>query len=96
MEAGLQAIGLSFSACGVGSTDMGSELFKLSVAAKRQRIQSFVFDVPNYDLLRASRELGINHISGPLVGETLGAPIPVRRLLMQDIPATLSLSEVAA
>jgi hypothetical protein len=88
LEAGLQAIGLSFS--GSGAMDLDSELFKLSVAAKRQRIKSFVFDVPHHDLLLSSRALGINLLSSPLVGDALGAPMRVRRLLMQDMSAKIS------
>ena len=70
--------------------DLDSELFKLGVAAQRQRIKSFVFDVPHLGLLRSSRSLGINLLSSPLVGEALGAPTRVRRLLMQDMSAKFS------
>jgi hypothetical protein len=96
LGAGLQAIGLSFSGSGVNGTEMGSELFKLSLAAKGQRIKSFVFDVPHHDLVRSSRDLGINHLSSPLVGEALNAPMLVKRLPMRDIPMTISLPKVAA
>jgi hypothetical protein len=96
LGAGLHAIGLSFSASGVRGTEMGSELFKLSLAAKRQRVRSFAFDVPHHDLLRSSRELGINHMSSPLVGKALDAPTPIKRLLIQDIPVHLPGHELAA
>ena len=96
LDAGLQAIGLSFSASGVSGTDLDSELFKLGVAAKRQRIKSFVFGVPHHDLLRSSRALGINLLSSPLVSDAPNAPMRVRRLPMQDISVTMSQPEVAA
>ncbi len=96
LGAGLYAIGLSFSASGLSGTDMDSELFKLSLAAKRQRVKSFVFDVPNHDLLRSLRELGMTYLSSSLVGEALDAPMPVKRLLLQDIPVTMSQPGVAA
>jgi len=94
--AGLHAKGLSFSASGARGTDMVSELFKLGLAAKKQPIKSFVFDVPHHDLLQLLRELGIGHASSPLVGEALDAPKPAKRLLLQDIAAATSHAGVAA
>ena len=75
---------------------MDSELFKLSVAAKSQCVKSFVFDVAHHDILRSARELGINYISSPLVGEALCAPMPVKRLRIQDIPMNIPAHVVAA
>ena len=94
--AGLQAIGLSFPPSGVGGTEMNNELFKLSHAAKKQRIKSFVFDVPDHGLLRSLRDLSISHISSPLVGEALDTPMPIKRLLMRDIPMTRRSTGVVA
>jgi hypothetical protein len=94
--AGLHAIGLSFSASGARGADMDGELFKLGLAAKRQRVKSFVFDVPNHDLLRSLRQFGISYLSSSLVGEALDTPMPAKRLLLQDIPKTMTLPGVAA
>jgi hypothetical protein len=81
---GLQAIGLSLSAA-TGGVEMGSEIFKLGVAARKQHIMSFVLDVPNHELLRSARDLGINLISSPLIGLPSDAPASVKRLSITDI-----------
>lgn len=86
LGAGLQAIGLSLLAGGAGSTEMESEIFKLTAAARRQHIMCFVFDIPNEDLLEAARDLGVHMLSSPLIGLPLEAPAPVRRLFARDIP----------
>jgi hypothetical protein len=83
---GLQAIGLSLLAGMASGTEMESEMFKLCAAARRQHIMCFVFDIPTEELLRAARALGVNMMSGPLIGSPLEAPAPVRRLLAKDIP----------
>jgi hypothetical protein len=82
LGAGLAAIGLSLLA---GRGEMGSEIFKLSVAAKRQHIMSFALDVPQTDLLQAARGLGINFLSGPLIGPGNSEPASVRRLSAREI-----------
>jgi hypothetical protein len=46
---------------------------------------SFVMDVPNLKLLSRARELGVNLISGRLVGKPLEMPAPIRRLTIQEI-----------
>jgi hypothetical protein len=80
--AGLAALGLSLSSSG---GEMGSEIFKLSIAAKRQHIMSYVLDVPQSDLLQAARGLGVNYLSGPLIGQGGDRPASVRRLAATEI-----------
>ena len=84
LDAGLYAIGVSFAA-NVTGADMGSEIFKLSVAARRQRIMSFALDVPSDEALQSARECGISLLSGPLIGGAAAQPSGVRRLTAQDI-----------
>jgi len=85
LGAGLHAIGLSLSGMGTGGGEMGSEMFKLGVAARKQGIRSFALDVPSEELLRAAHAHGINLISGPLIGGPLDSPAPIRRLLACDL-----------
>jgi len=85
LGAGLHAIGLSLPAPGVSEIEIDSEISKLSVAAKKQQIMSFVLDVPNAALLLSARECGINLLSSPFIGEARNAPTPIKRLPAQDI-----------
>jgi len=82
---GLQAIGLSLSAAATAGTEMGSEIFKLTVAAKKQNIKTFVLDVPNCELMLSARDLGVNLISSALIGAPLDTPATVKRLFARDI-----------
>lgn len=84
LDAGLHAIGLSCSANTAGG-EMISEIFKLGVAARRQRILSFVLDIPNDEALQSARECGIALLSGPLIGAAAPRPGSVRRLTAEDI-----------
>jgi len=84
LDAGLHAIGLSCSANPAGG-EMISEIFKLSVAARRQRILSFVLDIPNDETLHSARECGIALLSGPRIGAAAPRPGSVRRLTAEDI-----------
>ena len=84
LDAGLHAIGLSCSA-NAGGGEMISEIFKLSVAARRQRILSFVLDIPNDETLQSARKCGIGLLSGPLIGAAAERPGSVRRLTVEDI-----------
>jgi hypothetical protein len=95
LGAGLQAIGVSLLASGVSGTEMESELFKLCATARRQHIMSFVFDIPSEELLQAARELGVNLLSGPLIGPPVEIPAAARRLAAKDI-AKLAAHEHAA
>jgi hypothetical protein len=82
---GLRAIGLSLGSFRKNGTEMGSELIRLSEAAKKQRVMSFAFDVPTGESLVWARNLGINLLSGSAIGSALGAPAQVKRLPMRDI-----------
>jgi len=64
---------------------MGSEIFKLSVAARRQRIMSFALDIPSDEALQSARDCGIGLLSSPLIGGPAAQPSGVRRLTVQDI-----------
>ena len=55
---------------------------ELSLAAKGQRVKSFVFDAP-IATFRGGR--GSSASTTSLVGESLDAPMSVKRLLIQDI-----------
>jgi hypothetical protein len=85
LGSGLQAIGVSLLAGGVSGTEMESELFKLCATARRQHIMSFVFDIPSEDLLQSARDLGVNLLSGPLIGAPVEIPAAARRLAAKDI-----------
>jgi hypothetical protein len=85
LGAGLQAIGLSLLAGGVSGTEMESEIFKLRTTARRQHIMSFVFDIPNEELLQAAHQQGVNFLSSSLIGLPLETPAPAHRLLARDI-----------
>jgi hypothetical protein len=84
-NAGLHAIGLSLTASGANLTEMGTEVFKLCIAAKRLRILSFVLDAVSPDAVRAARDQGANLIAGPLIGAPAASPAPVSRLLAREI-----------
>jgi len=60
-------------------------LAEFCAATRRLHIMSFVMDVPNLKLLSRARELGVNLISGRLVGKPLEMPAPIRRLTIQEI-----------
>jgi hypothetical protein len=64
---------------------MESEIFKLCVAAKRQRIASFVLDVSGAEFIKIARALGANLLSGPLIGAPAEEPGLVTRLSMERI-----------
>lgn len=83
--AGLNAIGISFSQGMSISADVFSESFKLAAAASRQRIRSFVADVPNVEALLSLVSLKVNMISGPVIGFPVAEPGPVCRLSLQEI-----------
>jgi hypothetical protein len=93
--AGLNAIGLSF-AVGIGGAEMGSELLKLCLVAKKQRIMSFALDVSSEDLLLAARAEGVNFLSSPLIGASQSMPAPISRLLACDIAKAAAEHSVAA
>lgn len=82
---GLHSIGLSLSVIGSNGGEMASELFKLTVSAKRQRIRCFALDVPNEELLRQACAQGVNVLSGPLIGPARDEPAPIRRLSLDEI-----------
>ena len=82
---GLYAIGLNLSSPDSVGTEMESEVFKLCVAAKRQRILSFLFDVPAGELIKIARAMGTNILSSPLIGSPMEDPGFVRRLSMECI-----------
>jgi hypothetical protein len=88
--AGLYAIGLSLAPSAFGTAEMGSEAFKLCTAAKRLHIRSFILDIPNLEILRTVYALGVNNVSGPLLGRPLDAPAPIRRLPARDIPGLVT------
>jgi hypothetical protein len=94
--AGLYAIGLSFAGGEVGGMELGSELFKLCLAAKKQRIMSFALDVPGDDLLQAARAEGVNLLSSPLIGSPQDMPAAISRLLACDIAKAAIVHVIAA
>jgi hypothetical protein len=85
LGAGLHAIGLSLREVETGGGEMSSEIFKLCVAAKRQRVRSYALDVPNLELLRSAYAQGINLMSSPLIGVAQDLPAPLRRLSASDL-----------
>jgi len=82
---GLHAIGLSLREVETGGEEMGSEIFKLCAAAKRQHLRSYALDVPNLELLRSAYAQGINLMSSPLIGVAQDLPAPIRRLSASDL-----------
>jgi len=83
--AGLQAIGLSLAPSVAGTSEMGSEIFKMCAAAQRIHIKSFLSDIPSLDALLSARDWKVSMMSGPLIGEPADAPSPVSRLTLHDI-----------
>ena len=84
---GLQAIGLSVA--GGVPTEIGNEIRRLSQAVKKQKMLTFVQDVPRSELLQAARALGIHLLSSPLIGTCIQDPAPVRRLSAQSLSEEL-------
>lgn len=85
--AGLQGIGISLSPDRAGIPDPLAEIAKLSNAAKRLRIRSFVTDLQNPELLDFAVENGICAVSGQLIGEPKPNPDQARRLSLDEIRA---------
>jgi len=82
---GLYAIGLNLSSPDAAGTEMESEIFKLCNAARKQRILSFILDVPSGELIKVARAMGANLLSSPLIGAPAGQPGFVARLSMETI-----------
>jgi hypothetical protein len=82
---GLYAIGLNLSSPEALGTEMESEIFKLSMAAKRQRIFSYILDIPAAELVRLARAMGANFLSSPLIGAPTEAPGVIKRLSFDSI-----------
>ena len=82
---GLHAIGLNLSSPEAIGTEMESEIFKLCTAAKKQRILSFIWDVPSGELIKVARAMGANLLSSPLVGAPTWQAGSVTRLSMDSI-----------
>lgn len=83
LGAGLQAIGLSVAGC--VPVEMGNEILRLSQAVKKQKLLTFVQDVPRGEQLQAARALGIHLLSSPLIGSCIQDPAPVRRLSAHNL-----------
>jgi hypothetical protein len=65
--------------------EMGNEITRLSMAVKKQQVMTFVLDVPRGEVLQAARALGIHLLSGPLIGDAMAEPAPIRRLSAENI-----------
>jgi hypothetical protein len=94
LGAGLQAIGVSVAGC--AAAEMGKEIMRLSHAAKKQQLMTFVLDVPSGEVLQAARALGIHLLSSPLIGSPVSDPAPIRRLSARSISEATAPSGVAA
>jgi hypothetical protein len=94
LGAGLQAIGVS--AAGSGPVEMGREIMRFSHAVQKQQIMTYVLDVPNREILRAARALGIHLLSSPLIGAPMADPAPIRRLSADSVLRIGTASDVAA
>ena len=82
---GLQAVGISLLANGISAAEMGSEVIRLCVAAKRLHLLSFVLDAPTRDAIRTARDSGANLISSTIIGQKMPSPTSVRRLLVREV-----------
>lgn len=91
---GLQAVGLSFA--DGAAAEMGNEIMRLSLAVRKQRIMTFVLDVPRWEVLQAARAIGIHLLSSPLIGNLMTNPAPIRRLNAHSIPRGILTADVAA
>jgi hypothetical protein len=92
LGAGLMAIGLSFPS--VEGTDISGEIFRLAAAARKQKMTSFLLNVPNGQALQDARALGINLLSNPRIGQPLKDPQPVRRLSAQHLASAPAVPKV--
>jgi hypothetical protein len=90
---GLQAVGLSVAGC--VPIEMGNEILRLSQAVKKQKMLTFVQDVPRGDLLHGARALGIHLLSSPLIGPCIQDPVPVRRLSAHSLSEDLMPARMA-
>jgi hypothetical protein len=57
---------------------------------------SFALEVPDLEALRCARDLGVNFISGRLIGPALAEPAPIRLLSFQEIIAGSSNADCAS
>ena len=78
LGAGLQAIGLSLA--GLAAANVSSEICRLSMAVRKQKMTSFLLNVPHEQTLQNARALGINLMSSQLIGPVMDDPRPIRRL----------------
>ncbi len=94
LGAGLQALGLSVA--GATAAETGDEIARLSHAAKKQQILTFVLDVPGWEFMHMARASGIHLLSGPSIGGPMSDPAPIRRLSASSICMAAAASRTAA
>ncbi len=86
LSAGLLGIGLSLA--GADGRDAAVQMLGLSRAATRQHIASYALNISDKELLQTARTLGINLLSGPMIGLSQPDLAPIRRLHLQDVLAS--------
>jgi hypothetical protein len=82
---GLYGIGLCLSAADATDTEMGSEIFNLCIAAKKQNIVSYILDLPNNALIGQVCGFGANLMSSSVIGDPTEQPGSIKRLSLADI-----------
>lgn len=78
--AGLHAIGISLMQIKARGPEIGHILLQLRRVAKGPHMKSFVLDVEQYDSLTVAREMGMDLLSGSLIGPAMEIPAPVMHL----------------
>ena len=87
---GLYGIGLALASEGSQPYRNNEvELFvqQLCAGSKRLNAMSILWGVQNVDISFRAKELGVNHISGPVIGLPVASPKSAMKLSAQDIAA---------
>jgi hypothetical protein len=87
---GLHGISLSLAANSSHAAESAVDtcehrIFDLCTAARRMRVMSVVHDVSDFELLIYARDIGVNVVSGSLIGAPQVRPGPIRRLAAREI-----------
>lgn len=88
---GLHAISLSLAANPGQPAEPSSEkaceqrIYDLCAAARRLHVMSVVHDISDFKLLLYARDVGVNVVSGSLIGPPQNRPGPLKRLSVREI-----------
>jgi hypothetical protein len=78
--AGINAIGVALPRYGRTTSELREEIYRLSAAARKMALMSYLLDVDRLDLTAMACDAGINFIAGSVVGSVRPVPAHISRL----------------